>query len=95
MFQGCYKSLLVTEPRPLLGLIDYIHLNPLRAGLYTVQTLKSHSLSSYPKYWDRFDLSDLLRFYGAAGGKWRMRVRPEAAYLPGMDWSAYGTAWGL
>jgi putative transposase len=53
VFQGRYKSLLVTEARPLLGLIDYVHLNPVRAGLYTVDGLKSHALSSYPKYWKR------------------------------------------
>ena len=33
----------------------------------------------------------ILWFYGTAGGKWRMRVQPQTAYLPG-DWSAYGTA---
>ncbi|MCJ8336216.1 MAG: transposase, partial [Epibacterium sp.] len=42
--------------------------------------------------WDRFNLHDILAFYGTAGGKWRMRVQPQAAYLPGEDWSAYGTA---
>lgn len=34
--------------------------------------------------WDRFDLSDLLRFYGTAGGQWRMCSQPEQAYLPGL-----------
>jgi REP element-mobilizing transposase RayT len=53
VFQGRYKSLLITEDRPVLGLIDYIHLNPVRAGLCTIDSLKSHSLSSYPKYWKR------------------------------------------
>lgn len=33
--------------------------------------------------WDRFDLSELLRFYGTAGGQWRMRSQPEQAYFPG------------
>ena len=33
--------------------------------------------------WDRFDLSELLRFYGTAGGPWRMCSQPEQAYLPG------------
>ena len=42
--------------------------------------------------WDRFNLHDILAFYGTAGGKWRMCVQPQAAYLPGEDWSAYGTA---
>ena len=26
--------------------------------------------------WDRFDLSDTLRFYGTAGDKWRMCIQP-------------------
>ena len=33
--------------------------------------------------WDRFDLSDTIRFYGTAGGKWRMCIEPQTAYLPG------------
>lgn len=35
--------------------------------------------------WDRFHIYDLLRFYGTAGGQWRMRSKPETAYLPGFD----------
>jgi hypothetical protein len=34
--------------------------------------------------WDRFDLSDTLRFYGTAGDKWRMCIQPQTAYLPGL-----------
>ena len=33
--------------------------------------------------WDRFDLSDTLRFYGTAGDKWRMCIQPKTAYLTG------------
>ena len=33
--------------------------------------------------WDRFDLSELLRFYGTAGRPWRMCSQPEQAYFPG------------
>ena len=33
--------------------------------------------------WDRFDLSDTLRFYGTAGDRWRMCIQPQTAYLPG------------
>jgi len=36
--------------------------------------------------WDRFDLADLLNFYGTAGGRWRMRSEPQTAYLPGIAW---------
>lgn len=33
--------------------------------------------------WDRFDLSDTLRFYGTAGDRWRMCIQPQTTYLPG------------
>lgn len=35
--------------------------------------------------WDRFDLNEMLQFYGTAGGLWRMRSEPENAYLPGFS----------
>lgn len=33
VFQSRYKSLVIEEGRPLLGLVNYVHLNPVRAGL--------------------------------------------------------------
>ncbi len=53
VFQGRYKSILINEDRPLLGLIDYVHLNPVRAKLCSVDELKGHTLSSFPKYFKR------------------------------------------
>ncbi|MFQ3225977.1 MAG: putative transposase [Lentimonas sp.] len=53
VFQGRYKSILINEDRPLIGLINYIHLNPVRAKLCTVDELQDYALSSYPKYWKR------------------------------------------
>jgi putative transposase len=53
VFQGRYKALIVEEDRPLLGLIDYIHLNPVRAGLCTVDDLDDYKLSSFSKYLQR------------------------------------------
>ena len=50
VFQGRYKSLVVEPNRSLLGLIDYIHLNPVRAGICDVETLKEHRFSSYFHY---------------------------------------------
>ena len=35
--------------------------------------------------WDRFHLGETLRFYGTAGGPWRMCATPESAYLPGFE----------
>jgi hypothetical protein len=40
--------------------------------------------------WDRFDLGNLLDFYGTAGGRWRMRAQPEQGYLPGFAPVAVG-----
>lgn len=49
VFQGPYKSILIGQGRSLLGLVDYIQLNPVRAGLCTVTALRDYQLSSYPK----------------------------------------------
>lgn len=61
VFQGRYKALIVEEGRPLLGLIDYLHLNPVRARVCKLEDLKSYSLSSYPKYWKRTPVAGLVR----------------------------------
>ena len=45
--------------------------------------------------WDKFELLDLLQFYGTAGGKWRMRTEPQTLYLPGFKPPSYGTAHAL
>lgn len=53
VFQGRYKSILIEEGRPLLGLVNYIHLNPVMAGLVGVKELESYAVSSYPKFCKR------------------------------------------
>lgn len=53
VFQGRYKSLIVTEDQALMGLVDYIHLNPVRAKMKTIENLEEHQLSSYAKFWER------------------------------------------
>jgi len=59
--QGRYKSILIGEGRSLLGLVDYIHLNPVRASLCEVNSLKDYALSSYPKYFKRTPQDSLCR----------------------------------
>ena len=51
--QGRYKSLIVEPDRSLPGLIDYIHLNPVRAGICDVENLKEHRFSSYFHYFKK------------------------------------------
>ena len=50
VFQSRYKSLVIEEGRPLLRLVKYIHLNPVRAGLVTVGELRTYQASSDPKF---------------------------------------------
>jgi len=40
----------IEEGRSLLGLVNYIHLNPVRAGLVTVAKLREYKWSRYPKF---------------------------------------------
>lgn len=61
VFQGRYKAILIGSERPLLGLVDYIHLNPVRAGLCPLTELKSYALSSYSKYFKRKVVAGLCR----------------------------------
>ena len=61
VFQSRYKSILVEEGRPLLGLVNYIHLNPVRAGLKGVVDLKDHACSSYPKFFKTIPPACLCR----------------------------------
>lgn len=53
VFQGRYKALLIEADSSLLRVVNYIHLNPVRAGLVTVETLKDYPLSSFPKFFLR------------------------------------------
>ncbi|MGF1531183.1 MAG: transposase [Puniceicoccaceae bacterium] len=61
VFQGSYKALLLNEDRPLLELIDSIHLNPVRAGLCDVDGLRDYGLSNFPKYLKRWIFAPLDR----------------------------------
>ena len=46
VFQSRYKSLVIEEGRPLLGLVNYIHLNPVRAGIVDLAGLRGYNPSS-------------------------------------------------
>ena len=69
VFQGRYKALWIDHDASLLRVVNYIHLNPVRAGLETVETLKDYSLSSFPNFFRRkrpacLDPSDWLSTAG-------------------------------
>ncbi len=47
LFQGRYKALLVEEGGPLGQVCHYLHLNPVRARIVSVEKLKEYRHSSY------------------------------------------------
>jgi putative transposase len=53
VFQGRYKALLLEDSTALLQVVDYIHLNPVRAGIVKLDELRSYSLSSFPAFFRR------------------------------------------
>jgi putative transposase len=53
VFQGRYKALLIEEGESVLRVVNYIHLNPVRARIQTVETLMQYELSSFPKFYQR------------------------------------------
>ena len=61
VFQSRYKSLVIEEGRPLLGLVNYIHLNPVRAGMVSLERLGEYEWSSYPKFFKSKPQSPLNR----------------------------------
>lgn len=48
VFQSRYKALVLEDGTALLQVVDYIHLNSVRAGLVTVENLRGYHLSSFP-----------------------------------------------
>ncbi|MDA0350128.1 MAG: hypothetical protein O3C43_22820 [Verrucomicrobia bacterium] len=61
VFQRRHKSLVVESDRSLPGLMDYIHLNPVRAGLCDVEHLKEYRFSSYLHYFKKVRTQGLDR----------------------------------
>ena len=51
LFRGRYKAILIEEEEYLLGLVRYIHHNPLKAGI--VDTLKEYPWTSHHGYLSR------------------------------------------
>lgn len=71
LFQGRYKSLIVEEDSHLGALLHYVHLNPVRAGMASVDALKDYRWSSYWYLFNKRKRPEFLDCTGAleaAGG---------------------------
>lgn len=53
VFQGRYKALLIEDNGYLLQVVNYIHLNPVRARIVTLDELKGYPLGSFPKFFNK------------------------------------------
>lgn len=51
VFQGRFKAPLVEPGTSLRRVADYIHLNPVKAGLVSLDQLKNYRYSSYRHFW--------------------------------------------
>ena len=90
LFQGRYKALVVDAGTALGAVCDYIHLNPVRAGIVTPQSLDSYRYSSY-WYLNRPKLRPpLLRVQTALEQAGDLADRPAgwAAYAAYLGWQA-------
>lgn len=90
LFQGRYKSLLVEEDSSLGPLCDYIHLNPVRAGVTTVAGLRDLAYSSYWHLWRPESRPAFLRAETALreSGGWADTAAGRAAYASYLTWQA-------
>ncbi len=61
VFQSRYKGLLIEEGHPMFGLVNYIHLNPVRAGMVALEKLQEYPWSSYPKFFAKNLRAPLVR----------------------------------
>ncbi len=50
VFQGRYKALLIENGGYLLQAVNYVHLNPVRAGIVELDQLRHYEQSSFPKF---------------------------------------------
>jgi putative transposase len=108
LFQGRYQSLLVEDDASLARLVNYIHLNPVRAGIVTPEQAAAFRWSSLGRFVraDRFpglDAADWLRAMGLADdaegwGVYRERLRQLAldpAEQDRLGFAAMSRGWAI
>lgn len=90
IFQGRFKSIVVEDVERMGWLCHYIHLNPARAGICSVQALKGYRYSSYFHLWDKrrrprsLDLSTCLE----GAGELRDVPAGRRKYAQYLEWLA-------
>ena len=88
LFQGRFKSLIVEEEGYLGTLQHYVHLNPVRAGIRTVDELKAYRWSSYWYLWNPRKRPEYLDISGALEHAGGLKDTPagRTKYSEYLDW---------
>jgi len=88
LFQGRFKSLIVEEEGYLGALQHYVHLNPVRAGMCTVDELKDYRWSSYWYLWHSRKRPGFMDISGALEQAGGLKDTPAGRkkYSEYLDW---------
>lgn len=88
LFQGRYKSLIVEEDSHLGALLHYVHLNPVRASMVSVDELKDYRWSSFWYLFNKRKRPDFLDCSGAleAAGGLADTPKGREQYLSYLKW---------
>lgn len=82
VFQGRYKALILEDKDVLSRVVDYIHLNPVRAGVVRPGQINQFRWSSLPQFLKGNRPAGLVcNEWLAARGGWRDNVRGLKSYL--------------
>ncbi len=79
LFQGRYKAILCDRDEYLLGLVKYIHFNPIRAGM--AENLDAYPYSSHHAYTGRAVADDLVDADMVLGMFSKSRMMARKGYL--------------
>ena len=88
LFQGRYKSLIVEEDSHLGALLHYVHLNPVRASMVSVDQLKGYRWSSFWYLFNKRKRPEFLDCSGAleAAGGLADTPKGRQQYLNYLKW---------
>jgi len=86
VFQGRYKALVLEDCAALCNVVDYIHLNPVRAGAVPAKRVGEYRWSSLRALIEKkrpkgLVCSEWLEARGSSRGGWKDDARGIAAYL--------------
>jgi REP element-mobilizing transposase RayT len=82
VFQGRYKALVIEDTAALCRVVDYIHLNPVRAGAVPPGQIETYEMSSLWRLAKKARLPGMCSAEWLEGrGGWKDNARGVAAYI--------------